>query len=627
MHFILFIFLLLSLQSVQAEPLRLVPGEERYAVGRYLSVWEDPSNQRDIHEVQAHLDRFVHLDADKLTRGTSQSAWWLLLPLRHELPRGAEWLLSVDFSTLDHLDVWQLHGDGRVEQLFAGGDRRPFHERLIRHSSFLVPLTLQPGEESTLLIRAQTIGSLVVPVRILSKNAFIEDQESERLLLGGLWGGLLFLMLYNLLLYLNVRDQAYLYYCAYIFTFVLCTTHMAGIGFHYLWPDWIWFQSGGLAVLFMLSGMAANHFTRLLLELKTRHPLLDRILWAYLVLCGVSVALFPLLPYALTLSIVTSVILTMAVFMLASGLVSFIEGYPPARYYFLAWVTLFVALGIFALEMLGFTEGSYLSKWALQIGAGTEALLFAIAMSDRINLIKQQALEAREKVVEQEKLLRSAQEQANRELEARVEQRTRELARVAEDLARVNEKLDRLNQLDELTQVYNRRAFNQRSVQLLMQCQRERKPLSVLLLDVDHFKQVNDRYGHLAGDECLRRMATLIRERVTRPQDFVARFGGEEFVVVLFDTHLDGARHVAERIRSEVQQLQVQWETTLIPLTTSIGLCSAIPDELTGIEQYTAAADQALYEAKESGRNRVVVATVRPTLRHAEKRHHPAPAC
>jgi diguanylate cyclase len=211
-------------------------------------------------------------------------------------------------------------------------------------------------------------------------------------------------------------------------------------------------------------------------------------------------------------------------------------------------------------------------------------------------------------VVEQEKLLRSAQEQANRELEARVEQRTRELARVAEDLARVNEKLDRLNQLDELTQVYNRRAFNQRSVQLLMQCQRERKPLSVLLLDVDHFKQVNDRYGHLAGDECLRRMATLIRERVTRPQDFVARFGGEEFVVVLFDTHLDGARHVAERIRSEVQQLQVQWETTLIPLTTSIGLCSAIPDELTGIEQYTAAADQALYEAKESGRNRVVVA-------------------
>lgn len=608
MHSILFIFLLLFVQSAQAESLRLVPGEERYAVGRYLSVWQDRVADADVYEVLARTEQFVHLDADKLTRGTSQSAWWLLLPVRHDRPQVAEWLLSVDFSVLDHLEVWQVHGDGRVEQLFEGGDRRPFHRRLIRHSSFLVPLTLQPGEESTLLIRAQTVGSLVVPVRILSKNAFIEDQEAERLLLGGLWGGLLFLMLYNLLLYLNVRDAAYLYYCAYILTFVLCTVHMAGIGFHYLWPRWIWFQNGGLAVLFMLSAMAANHFTRLLLELKIRHPLLDRILWVYLVLCGISAVLFPLLPYDFTLAVASVLILTMAVLMLLSGLVSFIDGYPPARYYFLAWVTLFVALAIFALEMLGFTEGSYLSKWALQIGAGTEALLFAIAMSDRINLIKQQALEAREKVVEQEKLLRSAQEQANRELEARVEQRTRELARVAEDLARVNEKLDRLNQIDELTQVYNRRAFNQRSVPLLIQCQREQKPLSVLLLDVDHFKQVNDRYGHLAGDECLRRMATLIRERVTRPQDFVARFGGEEFVVVLFDTHLDGARHVAERIRSEVQQLQIQWENKLIPLTTSIGLCSAIPDELTGIEQYTAAADQALYEAKESGRNRVVVA-------------------
>jgi len=179
---------------------------------------------------------------------------------------------------------------------------------------------------------------------------------------------------------------------------------------------------------------------------------------------------------------------------------------------------------------------------------------------------------------------------------------------IAYIMLREQKELEALVRTDTLTGLLNRRAFMDAFELEMMRFARRRHPLCLMLLDVDHFKQVNDRYGHLAGDECLRRMATLIRERVTRPQDFVARFGGEEFVVVLFDTHLDGARHVAERIRSEVQQLQVQWETTLIPLTTSIGLCSAIPDELTGIEQYTVAADQALYEAKESGRNRVVVA-------------------
>lgn len=591
-----------------ADVLHLVPGQERYQPDHYLRVWEDRGGNASVSDIMNRLGDFGRLHDNQLSRGTEASAWWLYLPLQHARPRPAEWLLLVDFSALDHLQVWLVHEDGLLDPLFNGGDRVPFSQRPLHHSSFLIPFMLQPGERGSLLIRAQTEGSLVVPVDLLSKNAFIEDQEAERLLLGGLWGGLLFLLIYNLFLYLSVRDATYLYYCAYIVSFVLCTLHLAGVGFRYLWPDWIWFQNGGVIMLALLSAMAANHFSRLLLELPARHPRLDRVLQVFLLFAALLLVLTPLLSYVFALRVTGIFIMLMALAMLSAGFISFVEGYPPARYYFLAWVTLFIAVSVFLLEMYGVIEGSYLSKWILQVGAASEALLFAIAMSDRINLLKQQMLADQEKIVEQEKLLRSAQEKANRDLEERVEQRTRELARVAEDLARVNEKLDRMNQLDELTQVYNRRAFNQRSAQLLAQCKREQLPLSVLLLDVDHFKQVNDRHGHLAGDECLRRLADVIRARVTRPQDFVARLGGEEFAVMLYDTPVQGALQVAERIRGEVQQIQLQWEHEDIPLTISIGVCGGMPARDDEVENFTHCADLALYRAKAEGRNRVVMA-------------------
>lgn len=599
------LWLLALLTPVHAEALRLQPGQDRYAVGPFLQVWEDVSARLGPAEVLAQRDRFVPVPDEQVTGGYSRSAWWYYLEL-DEAGAAGEWLLHVDYSALDYLDVWQVRGAAEPLSLYSGGDHVPFPQRPLLHSAFLVPFILQPQEHSALLIRVQTQGSIIMPLQILSKNAFIEDEESERLMLGGLWGGLLFLMLYNLLLYRNVRDRVYLYYCAYILAFVVGSLHLSGVGFHYLWPNWLWMQTGGLPVLFLLASFFANNFSRQLLDLKRRHPLLDRILYGFAVLHVICMLVFPLLPFQLSLYCTVAVVLSMGVFLMTAGVMSFVENYPPGRNYFLAWISLFIAVVIFALETMGLTHGSFISKWSLQIGAGVEALLFAIAMSDRINLFKQQTLQAQEKVVEQEKLLRIAQEEANRELEQRVDQRTRELAKVVEDLARVNEKLDRLNQLDELTLVFNRRAFNHRSATLLAQCKREQRSLAVLLLDIDHFKLVNDRHGHLAGDECLRRIAALVQARVTRPQDFVARLGGEEFVVVLYDTPADGALHVAERIRAEVQQTCFPWDDQCIPLTVSVGLCCGVPASWHEVEHFTGWADQALYQAKSDGRNRMV---------------------
>ncbi|HVL02475.1 MAG TPA: diguanylate cyclase [Dongiaceae bacterium] len=603
------LWLLLMLVPAQAAELRLQPGQERYSVGAFLRIWEDPSAQLGPDEALTHLDRFVLAGEEKVTRGYSRSAWWFYLPLSSAI--ATEWLAHVDYSALDYLDVWQIRSGEAPRSIFSGGDHLPFPERPVLLSTFLIPFTLQPAslqpsEPEALLIRVQTQGAVIVPLQILSKTAFIEDQERERLLLGGLWGGLLCLMLYNLLLHRNVRDRVYLYYCAYILAFVAGSMHLTGLGFHYLWPYGLWVQTGGLPILFLLASLMAVNFSRLLLDLKHRHPRLDRVLLGYGWLHGACMVVFPFLPFQLSLYCTVAVVLSMGFFLMTAGMMAFVNRYPPGRNYMLAWICVFIAVLIFALETMGLTHGTFISKWSLLIGAVMEALLFAVAMSDRISLFKQQTLQAQQKVVEQEKLLRLAQENANRVLEQRVDQRTRELAKVVEDLARVNEKLDRINQLDELTLVFNRRAFNQRSSLLLAQCKREQRSLAVLLLDIDHFKRVNDCHGHLAGDECLRRVAALVQARVTRPQDFVARLGGEEFVVVLYDTEEEGAIHVAEKIRVEIQQMPMRWEDRTIHLTVSVGLCCGVPSSWHEVEHFTGWADQALYQAKSRGRNQLV---------------------
>jgi diguanylate cyclase len=133
--------------------------------------------------------------------------------------------------------------------------------------------------------------------------------------------------------------------------------------------------------------------------------------------------------------------------------------------------------------------------------------------------------------------------------------------------------------------------------------------LSLLVVDIDHFKSFNDTYGHLVGDDCLKMVADCIKRHVTRPQDLAARYGGEEFVVLLPDTPEAGAVRVAERIREEIQKTAFRVSDQVLHLTVSIGVCSCAPARADATKALFACADDALYQAKAEGRNRVIANT------------------
>jgi diguanylate cyclase (GGDEF)-like protein len=201
--------------------------------------------------------------------------------------------------------------------------------------------------------------------------------------------------------------------------------------------------------------------------------------------------------------------------------------------------------------------------------------------------------------------LRSAQA-LKRELDCR-KARERELVEVMRQLEEANDRLHRLATSDALTGVANRLQFDLVFEREWKRAHREVEPLALLLIDIDHFKAFNDRFGHLEGDRCLKRVAATLQNEVKRPTDLAARYGGEEFVVLLPNTDNAGAIAVAESIRAAVERQGRDDAVTngQTAVTVSVGLATCLPETGVGPEQLVAAADQALYAAKAAGRNRV----------------------
>ncbi|MCX7780674.1 MAG: diguanylate cyclase [Negativicutes bacterium] len=174
----------------------------------------------------------------------------------------------------------------------------------------------------------------------------------------------------------------------------------------------------------------------------------------------------------------------------------------------------------------------------------------------------------------------------------------------------LNDELRRLSTFDGLTGIANRRFFDMRLSQVWGQGEKEGQPVSLIMIDIDHFKAYNDTYGHLAGDDCLKQVAITLQAGVMRTADCAARYGGEEFAVLLPDTTLAGALMVAERLRAAVAALGLEHTGSLTAgvVTVSLGVACAIPDKSRRPDTLVEAADKALYEAKRTGRNRVIAA-------------------
>ena len=254
---------------------------------------------------------------------------------------------------------------------------------------------------------------------------------------------------------------------------------------------------------------------------------------------------------------------------------------------------------LLALNKLGFMPRNWFTEHMTQIGASLQAVLLSFAMAHRMTSERRMRERAQLESAEAQQQLLAHQIRANQDLDRVVRERT-------EELEKTNSKLKEISATDGLTNLLNRRAFEELFRNEYKRAYREKSSIALLMIDLDHFKRINDQYGHPFGDLCLIKAAELVRASIRRPQDVAARYGGEEFILLLPNTDLEGAACIAQTLLANLAQTIVSDGQHQVFMTASIGAASQIPDNDSSREALLKTADLNLYAAKENGRNQVV---------------------
>jgi diguanylate cyclase (GGDEF)-like protein len=276
--------------------------------------------------------------------------------------------------------------------------------------------------------------------------------------------------------------------------------------------------------------------------------------------------------------------------MAVAGLIRWYQGSKGAGTFTIAWTFLMLGLFFQALRDLGLVEHNLINYYWPAVASYTEMVVIFTAIAIGLRELQQHKEEAEHKYLEH-------LEQAKEELEELVGIRTRELEeekRAAEHEART----------DALTGIHNRRSFLNQAERLFELSKRLRESFSIIMFDLDHFKHVNDTYGHSIGDQALVAFTEAIKTQI-RDVDIFGRLGGEEFALAMASS-ADTTRGTAERLREVVSDVRIDTPQGELTITTSVGIANL--DQQASFEELMQLADKALYEAKNSGRNRVIFA-------------------
>jgi two-component system, sensor histidine kinase LadS len=593
------LWLLLSLVSWQAQAaIEITPTSSVIKPGNQTLVLEDETGRLGIEEVlqQAETLPWQSLHQEVPNFGFNHASWWLKLKLKNTSHAPLRRLLELGSPLPDFIDAYAVDDQGRVRQQWHTGSRRSFTSRPISHHAFVLPIYLGPDESREVYVRLASHDGLIpaMPLLLMDDVSFLERTQRELMAYSLLYGGLLALLIYNLLTFIATRERTFLLSVLYLGSFLLFNFTLRGFGYQFLWPEWPRFNQLMLLLSVGLLYASLTQFSVEYLNLKQHMPRLTRgfYLLTGLIVLSILPAFTDRFAWVLRFLIPLGVGYALLLFGISAWLSLRRNGL--AQIFLAAWGALLMGSLLYFLRLGGYVPYGRVSEYTLEMGAGLGFLLLAFGLGCKINRLKQAKLEAERETYELQRTL-------NQKLESKVHQRTQELEQA-------NLKLATMVRTDPLTGLLNRRQFETLVEEEIHRRHRDGKPLLFAMLDVDDFKLFNDTYGHQAGDEVLVEVSKLLRAHFRRAGDRLFRLGGEEFGILLEADSLQAGRYALERFRHALEQLQIPHEKSRHGVVTgSFGLvCCSDYDQVPSAMAVYRQADGAMYEAKQRNRNRVV---------------------
>lgn len=515
----------------------------------HVELFEDPEGRLDLDAVRAAdaAGRFHDPQGNVRGMGFTDSAWWVRFRLRNTSDHPLRLVVRQNYPLTDHVDVHTQGFDGRWSHV-ATGDLLPFDSRPIRHHEFLVPIEILPGAEQAVYIRLQTAGAMNLGLSLHGPDALIDDVARGQMMWGAFYGSVGLLALGALLLFVLVRDAAFGHYAVYLVTYGCYMAAYNGLSFQYLWPDNPWFASLSQLTLLPLSLVFLLQFSRAILGLSELSMRLEY------VARGLQLALLACIPLAFVASygfaIQPLAALTLATigFLIVAAIYGVLAGRIAARFYLSGLGVFLVGVLVYMFKTYGLLPHNALTQHGFQVGSLAEFILLSVALGVRMNELKRTGI------------------------------------------------------TDTLTGLGNRRHFDEVFAAEFEIARSRRRELSLLVVDIDRFKQLNDTRGHAEGDRALKALAAILQRTVRKP-DACFRYGGEEFVVMMPGSGADAAVALGEQLRARVAADTASTHA----LTISVGVADMDARIESTAESLFKRADEALYAAKTGGRNRVVL--------------------
>lgn len=531
-------------------------------------------------------------------QGRGDQAWWLI-------PR---------WPVLDNLDLRTRGADGTWGPLQQSGLALPVAQRALPGRQLMFALAPAAGAVEEVYLRLDSRESFVLPLRLMTPATYLVQAQRDAWLIGGFFGCLFTILLLTLSLWSFGRRSGFGWYALYLLSVIGYQAVTTGYGGWLLWPDSPAFALRAHVAFAALCFLSAGLFVRYLLSLYRSEPWIDlgnRLLIGYWSLNLVIALAWPQL---LSFQGLLGMMALSCLVLLGTTTHLALRGSRMARWFSVAWGLLLLGSLVQLLAVAGWLSPGSPAFHGQMLGFVLGFLMLSFGLTEGLSRQRRERIEAQRQALEASSALAREREASFVELELRVALRTVELQQAKAALERLNRELLHQSQTDPLTGLSNRRHFERVFQQEIRRATRAEVPLAVLLVDVDHFKTVNDTHGHTLGDECLRCVAELLRRHAQRAGEVAARYGGEEFVIALPGSDLLAAQALAERIRQEVAELELQSEQGLLRPTVSIGVAVAVPSNLEHGLGLLEDADRALYAAKRAGRNRVCLSDGLPGL-------------
>jgi diguanylate cyclase (GGDEF)-like protein len=509
---------------------------------------------------KSNQDLFSPLHKDQSKFGFTDSIFWIKVHSINSSSIEKTQILELNHPSLDTIDIYELKDQGLILKKELGDLRVYDKSTFMPNPNY--EFTVSPKQEKVFFIQIISTGTLNIGMSVQDVNAYNLYSSAQVKWLSFYFGAVLIMLMYNFIIYLIIKNRIFLYYVLSHMTYLLFALSLSGISFELFWPDTPDINRYVLPITMPLTGTFSLLFAIHFLNIKLISNTLYKFLFALMIISFI-VSLLPFITgysVAIKLGSLLTFIIAITLFIVSLYLAIFKTNIN-ALFYFVAWSFFCVGVVISHLSNIGLVPSTILTNFSSQIGSFFEVLLLSIALAYSYNRLQN----------EHRKLTYS------------------------------NDRLRVLSHTDMLTGSYNRRYFHDKVNVLLSIAKDENSDFYLLMLDLDHFKKINDTYGHDIGDKVLISFATICR-KILRENDIFARLGGEEFVLCLPDTDETTAIHIAKRINTAIRNSTFDFAPDL-NLTVSIG----ISHNTFELEKLLDEADKALYKAKSSGRNTFVL--------------------